>query len=66
MQMLNSFTVNPNPARRCDGCGVIVGGSNPLKAGIEVREGPLTGFFHSHQCFETKWKEVSPDEDIQF
>jgi len=63
--MLNSFTVNPEPAKRCDGCGVIVGKGHPLHSGIIVKEGPLTGFFHSHQCFETKFKEANPDEELE-
>ena len=65
MQLLNSYTVTPDPAKRCDGCGAIVGKDHPVKAGIIVREGPIQGIYHSHQCFESKWKEANPDEDIQ-
>lgn len=63
--MVNSFTVNPDPAKRCDGCGVIVGKGHPVQTGIIVKEGLLTGFFHSHQCYENAWKQKNPEEDLQ-
>jgi len=54
MSTINSYTINPNPAKRCTGCGVIVGPDAPLKKGIIIKEGPTTGFFHNKQCYDKK------------
>jgi len=56
---INSYTINPNPAKRCDKCGIIVGPDAPVKAGLLVKEGPTTGFFHNRQCYDAASKEMS-------
>jgi len=52
MAILKAFVPRLKVARRCDGCGIIVGPDAPFKTGFEVREGPIIGFFHSRQCYE--------------
>lgn len=50
--IIKSYTVAPKPnARKCDGCGIIIGPEAPQKVGLMVTDGPCRGFFHNHQCF---------------
>lgn len=58
MTIINSFTINPNPARKCDKCGMIVGPDAPVKVGLLVKDGPTTGFFHNHNCYESARAEM--------
>jgi len=51
MNIRKAFTISPNPARRCNGCGKVVGPDAPVHTGIYISEGPVVGFFHNHQCY---------------
>lgn len=65
-EILMGFWRNTPVDRHCTGCGTIVGPSSPYyKAGFEVREGVVTGFFHSKQCYLNKLKEAGESLDGQ-
>lgn len=43
--------------QRCEGCGVVVGPDTPMHTGFDVRDGEVTGFFHSRACYENTCRE---------
>lgn len=49
--IIKGYNIPLQHNRRCEGCGVKIGPDTPIKTGYEVKDGELTGFFHSRECF---------------
>jgi hypothetical protein len=65
--IINGYEAKLIHNRRCEGCGVVVGPDTPIKSGYEVRDGEVTGFFHSRGCFQNtaqKYKDVTDKEGV--
>lgn len=50
--VIRGFESKVKHNQRCTGCGGIIGPDAPVKVGFEVRDGDVTGLFHSRACYE--------------
>jgi len=60
--MLKGYTIKLEHDQRCNGCGIMLGPHTPQKAGIFVKEGPVTGMFHNSECYNQTREEVEKPE----
>jgi len=62
--MVKGFTVVLKHDARCNGCGVMIGPHTDRKAGLHVKDGPVTGLFHSSDCYNQQREEVGNKNEI--
>ena len=53
MDVIRGYQTKPVYAQRCTGidCHVVIGPAQDIKQGYNVVDGPVTGLFHSRECF---------------
>lgn len=71
METVRGFVLKPTYAQRCTGCRRLIGQNEEIKQGYAVRDGEVTGIFHSRECyldtcsrFEESKKKGGNDEDV--